>query len=186
MHFTIDGSNGMNERNATEEEEMRIWIFKRLINNYVGWQGSSLRKRGQRFSYKRPVWRVTLLRITALLHKDRPLLLHLTNLTTVSSNGIEARNLFPPSPQKIIASLRYHQHCYSPLSKRVENWGESGRALSYGIVWGRTRLKTNARAPPKRSQKSTRTHSRTRFPLFLKVGYWAPLSALPLPPPNSN
>ena len=36
----------------------------------------------------------------------------------------------------------------SPLSKRGENWGDYRRALSYGIVWERTRLKTNARAPP--------------------------------------
>ena len=39
------------------------------------------------------------------------------------------------------------ENCNSPLSKRVENWGESGRALSYGIVWGPTSLKRNARGP---------------------------------------
>ena len=59
---------------------------------------------------------------------------------------------------------------YSPLPKRVETWGESRRALSYGIVWGRTKLKTNARAP-KRSHNLMRPHTRPRFPLFLKVDY---------------
>ena len=28
----------------------------------------------------------------------------------------------------------------SPLSKRVETWGEGERAFNYGIVWGRTRI----------------------------------------------
>ena len=48
-------------------------------------------------------------------------------------------------------SSEYQKHTSSngsPLSKRVGKWGESGRALSYRIVWGRTRLKTNARSPP--------------------------------------
>ena len=30
----------------------------------------------------------------------------------------------------------------------METWGELRRALSYGIAWERTRLKTNACAPP--------------------------------------
>ena len=53
----------------------------------------------------------------------------------------------------------------------VVNWGESGRAVSYGIVWERAKLKTIARAPPNRSHNSTRFHARPRFPLLLKVGY---------------
>ena len=47
---------------------------------------------------------------------------------------------------RVVANVRKDP---SQLSKRVENWGESVRAFSYEIVWGRrgfTRLKTDARA----------------------------------------
>ena len=37
---------------------------------------------------------------------------------------------------------------YSPLSKEVKSWDEIGRALSYGIVLGRTRICFQLRALP--------------------------------------
>ena len=32
----------------------------------------------------------------------------------------------------------------SPLSKRVADWGKDGRALNYGIVWGRSCARSRA------------------------------------------
>ena len=44
---------------------------------------------------------------------------------------------------------------------------------SFGERLGCTSLKTKAGAPPKRSHNSTHSQPRPRFPLFLKVGYFA-------------
>ena len=65
--------------------------------------------------------------LETLRFKDGP------NITLIHARtGLELQN---------IVRVLQSKGLYSPLSKRVENWGECGRALIYGIVWGRTSLK---------------------------------------------
>ena len=52
--------------------------------------------------------------------------------------------MFPPHATALGDAIEWS----SPLPKRVETWGESRHTLCYEIVLGRTKLKTNARAPP--------------------------------------
>ena len=56
--------------------------------------------------------------------------------------------------------MYYHSREQLAQFQRVETWGESRLALSHGIVWGRTKLKTNVRNwtlahPPSSLQDST-------------------------------
>ena len=53
---------------------------------------------------------------------------------------------------------------------------------SFGGGGGGLRLKTNARALPKRSRNSTRAHRLPGFPFFLKAGYCSPRALLHVVP----